>query len=113
MFEEFKQYLGPARPCLICNDDPEATKRTLWARDEYFKAVKCKKCGLVTVDPSLTPEGLNTYYENNIQRRFDDDKKINEQGGRTEGKECPDDAAATKIMCGDWEVMRLFSTPGR
>ncbi len=75
MYEDYKKYLGPARPCLICQDDHDATKRSFWAKEEYFSAVKCERCGMVTVDPGLTPEGLNAYYSNNIQRRFDDDKK--------------------------------------
>ena len=49
MFEEYKKFLGKPRPCLICNNDPEANKRTIWAEDEYFKAVKCDSCGLVTI----------------------------------------------------------------
>ncbi len=79
MYDEFKEYLGPARPCLICGDDPNASARTLWAEQEYFRAVKCEKCGLVTVDPGLTEEGLNVYYSNNIGRRFNDDKKMRDR----------------------------------
>ena len=79
MYEDYKKYLGAARPCLICMDDSEASERSLWAKEEYFKAVKCEKCGMVTVDPGLTPEGLNAYYSNNIQRRFDDDKKMKDR----------------------------------
>jgi SAM-dependent methyltransferase len=79
MYEEYKEYLGQARPCLICGDDHDATERNLWAKEEYFKAVKCDKCGLVTVDPGLTPEGLNVYYSNNIQRRFDDENKMKDR----------------------------------
>jgi len=76
MYEEYRRYLGDARPCLICGDDPDASTRTLWAAQEYFKSVKCEKCGLVTIDPGVSPEGLNVYYSNNIQRRFDDKKKM-------------------------------------
>ena len=76
MFEEYKKFLGKPRPCLICNNDPEANKRTIWAEDEYFKAVKCDSCGLVTIDPSLSEEGLTYFYSNYIQRRFDNDKKM-------------------------------------
>jgi 2-polyprenyl-3-methyl-5-hydroxy-6-metoxy-1,4-benzoquinol methylase len=79
MYEDFREYLGTARPCLICNDDPEATKRILWAEDEYFKAVKCQKCGIVTIDPGLTEEGLSIYYENNIKRRFDNEQKMKDR----------------------------------
>jgi len=79
MYEEFKKYLGPSRPCLICGDDHDAINRTVWASDEYFKAVQCEKCGLVAVEPGLTEEGLNAYYSNNIQRRFDDDKKMKDR----------------------------------
>lgn len=79
MYEDYKKYLGPSRPCLICQDDHDATRRILWAKEEYFNAVKCEKCGMVTVDPGLTQEGLNAYYSNNIQRRFEDEKKMKDR----------------------------------
>ena len=79
MYEDYREYLGTARPCLICKNDPEATKWSLWAEDEYFKAVKCQTCGIVTIDPGLTEEGLSVYYENNIKRRFDDEQKMKDR----------------------------------
>ena len=43
-YKNFKKYLGKIRKCLICNDDPKGIRRVLWAKDEYFRAIKCKKC---------------------------------------------------------------------
>lgn len=78
-YEEFKKYLGQPRPCLICNTDSEGKNRELWAEDNYFKALKCQSCGLVTIDPGLTEEGLQIYYQNNMGRRLDQTKKLNDR----------------------------------
>ena len=57
-YKNFKKYLGKIRKCLICNDDPKGIRRVLWAKDKYFKAIKCKKCQLITVDTGLNTFGL-------------------------------------------------------
>ena len=76
MFEKFKKFLGKPRPCLICNDDPQATERDIWATDEYFKAVKCQRCGLVTVEPGLSEEGLSEFYSKYMKMRTDNEEKM-------------------------------------
>jgi len=76
MFEKFKKYLGKPRPCLICNDDPEATQRATWATDEYFKAVKCQRCGMVTIEPGLSEEGLTVFYSQYMKMRTDNEEKM-------------------------------------
>ena len=76
MFEKFEKYLGKPRPCLICNDDPKATKRAIWATDEYFKAVKCNRCGLVTIEPGLSEEGLTVFLPQYMKMRTDNAEKM-------------------------------------
>lgn len=78
-YEKYKQFLGMVRPCLICGDDPSGAIRTTWAVDKYFKAIQCHKCSLITVDPGLTPEGLQIYYQNNMGRRLDQKKKMKDR----------------------------------
>ena len=75
-YEEYKKYLGDPRACLICDTDGEGTKREVWAVDKYFKALKCKECGLITIDSGLTEEGLQKYYQDNMGRRLDQKKKL-------------------------------------
>jgi len=78
-YEEYKKYLGNSRACLICNTDSQGTKREIWAEDRYFKALKCQECGLITIDPGLTEEGLQKYYQDNMGRRLDQKKKLEER----------------------------------
>jgi len=78
-YEEYKQYLGSPRACLICNTDSQGIKREIWAVDRYFKAIKCQECGLITVDPGLTEEGLQKYYQDNMGRRLDQKKKLEDR----------------------------------
>ena len=66
-YKEFKKYLGNPRPCLICNTDEEGINREIWAEDNYFRALKCHDCGLITIEPGMTEEGLKIYYQNNLQ----------------------------------------------
>ncbi len=75
-YEKYKKYLGKVRRCLICQSDPKGKKRHVWATDKYFKALECKKCGYISVEPSLTPEGLKIYYQNNMGRRIENVKKM-------------------------------------
>ena len=78
-YEEFKQFLGPIRPCLICGDDSSGENRTTWAMDKYFKAIECQRCHFITVEPGITPEGLEVYYQNNMRRRLDQKKKMEDR----------------------------------
>ena len=32
-YEEYEKFLGAVRPCLICENDIQGTKRELWATD--------------------------------------------------------------------------------
>ena len=75
-YRKYKKYLGQIRKCLICQTDSSGKTRNVWARDKYFKALECKKCGYISVEPSLTPEGLKIYYQNNMGRRIENIKKM-------------------------------------
>ena len=78
-YKNFKKYLGKVRKCLICNNDSDGTHRVIWAKDKYFKALKCKKCQLITVDPCITPFGLKKYYQENMSRRASNRKKMSDR----------------------------------
>ena len=76
MYEKFRRFLGPIRECAICGKASGATTREVWARDEYFVALKCQKCGLVQIDPGLTPEGLGVYYATYLKHRLEETQKF-------------------------------------
>jgi len=76
MFEQYKKYLGEPRACLVCQDDPDGTQRKIWATDEYFKALECACCGMVTIEPSLSEEGLVQFYSNYMKMRTDNEEKM-------------------------------------
>lgn len=74
-YEEFAAYLGAPRPCLICG----SSDKSEWAREGIFKAVKCSHCGLIWIDPFLNDEGVRLYYDNFIQHRLEDEKKMRQR----------------------------------
>ena len=76
MFEDFKKFLGSPRACVVCGADPDASTRELWAKDEYFVALRCQNCDMIAIEPGLSEEGLNHFYSNYIQRRFDNEDKM-------------------------------------
>jgi SAM-dependent methyltransferase len=75
MYEEFRRYLGPKRDCAVCGSASDDASREVWARDEYFTALRCGRCGLVQVDPGLSPEGLDVYYSTYLAHRLDEREK--------------------------------------
>ena len=40
---------------------------------------KVAKSGLITIDPGLTEEGLQKYYQDNMGRRLDQKKKLEDR----------------------------------
>jgi len=71
-YVEYKKYLDKRRNCIICE---KKTSYKIWAKDSYFKAIKCKSCGMVSIEPPLSEVGLNLYYQNNFHRREDAELK--------------------------------------
>lgn len=71
----YEKYLGELRPCIICNGE----NFELYAKLDYSEAKKCKNCGMISVNPHLTEEGLSLYYENYFLDRLDTEKILFEQ----------------------------------
>ena len=64
--------------CIICGKD----NTKLWSRRNSFNIVQCRECGLIYVNPRLTPEALiEMYNENKISPKgyyvenIDEDRK--------------------------------------
>lgn len=78
-FEKYKKYHGFKRLCLICGEKSKKEHKEHWATDEYFDAIKCKKCNMVFIDPSLNQDGLNAYYNDYIGNRFKQKQKFEDR----------------------------------
>ena len=67
---DYHQHVGEVRPCIVCGNDPRGVTRSVWATDGSFTALECGMCGMVSIEPPLTQEGLNLYYDNYIGDRI-------------------------------------------
>lgn len=73
--EQYARYLTVYRNCILCDSDDCG----IWARYGSYRAVKCKRCGLIWINPSLSEEGLNRYYQDYIGMRFKDKVKTRQR----------------------------------
>ena len=71
-YQKYKSYAIIERNCIVCS---KKTQSTIWAVDKFFKAIRCKFCDTVYLNPVLTNEGLNKYYSTNSIRRSKDKAK--------------------------------------
>ena len=62
-----KKYLGELKPCIICNSENLES----WAKLDYLEAKKCRECGMISVNPHLTNEGLSKLYEGYFLSRLE------------------------------------------
>jgi SAM-dependent methyltransferase len=79
MYDDLKKYKGKVRPCILCGEKSKSEDRIVWATDDSFEGLLCKICGLVQVEPCLTPEGLNFYYSTYLKHRIEDKKKFQQR----------------------------------
>ncbi len=75
-YKTIKKYLGKIRKCGVCGNNSNKRKKSIWAKDKYFKAIQCEKCNFISIDPCITEEGLNFYYQSNMDRRLVVKKKM-------------------------------------
>ncbi|MEM2983863.1 MAG: class I SAM-dependent methyltransferase [Candidatus Jordarchaeaceae archaeon] len=73
--EAYVKFLTEYRECLICNTSDYET----WATYGSYRAVKCKGCGLVWINPHLSEEGMRRYYENYIGMRMKEEVKMKQR----------------------------------
>ena len=71
----YKENLIKRKDCPICNSKK---RKITWAKvNSFFKAVKCTKCEFIYIDNILSKKGLNAYYNNYIDFRIKNKKKLN------------------------------------
>jgi 2-polyprenyl-3-methyl-5-hydroxy-6-metoxy-1,4-benzoquinol methylase len=66
--DSMMKYLGPLKSCIIC----DGKKFETWAKFDYLEAKRCKKCGMISVNPHLTKEGLELYYDGYYEERLNE-----------------------------------------
>lgn len=65
LWEKLRVHLDAVHPCLVCGGDQLDT----WAQEGYLEAKKCRACGMISVNPHFTDEGLNLFYDGYFQYR--------------------------------------------
>ncbi len=51
-------YLDSPRPCIVCNGNDFEP----WASQGFLTAKRCRSCGMISVNPHLTEQGLELFY---------------------------------------------------
>ena len=60
-----EQYLEEKHPCIVCGSEDFVH----WASEDYLHALRCGKCGMTSINPHFSEEGLNVFYSNYYQNR--------------------------------------------
>ena len=68
LWEKLRVYLDKPHPCLVCDHD----QFDLWAKEGYLEALKCRACGMISVNPHFTDAGLDLFYRDYFQYRQED-----------------------------------------
>jgi 2-polyprenyl-3-methyl-5-hydroxy-6-metoxy-1,4-benzoquinol methylase len=68
--QELEKYIGQRQPCIVCKEE----KFTKFAEEGYFQALKCDECGMISVNPHYTEEGLDKFYSSYYENRSIDNE---------------------------------------
>jgi len=68
IWNELEKFISDQYSCIVCSSD----SFSLWAKQNYLEAKKCKKCGMISVNPHLSKEGLDFFYKNYLKNRLED-----------------------------------------
>ncbi len=70
IWEDLKPFLNKTLvPCIVCGGNDFTT----WAKERYLEAKKCKNCGMISINPHFTDEGLDFFYQNYFENRQKND----------------------------------------
>lgn len=67
IWEKLKPYLENEHPCIVCS----GCQFSIWAQENYLKAMKCDKCGMISINPHFSEEGLNIFYNDYLSNRIE------------------------------------------
>ena len=65
IWDQLLPYLEEEKPCIIC----KSQTFEVWAKIYYLEAKKCKSCGMISVNPHFSDEGLKLLYNNYFKER--------------------------------------------
>jgi 2-polyprenyl-3-methyl-5-hydroxy-6-metoxy-1,4-benzoquinol methylase len=68
IIEGLEQYLEKKHPCIVCGSDSFGE----FAKQDYLNAMKCNDCGMISVNPHFTEEGLDKFYNEYYGNRAKD-----------------------------------------
>ena len=51
---------------------------SVWAQENYLRALRCDNCGMISVNPHFNDEGLNIFYDNYFRYR-QENRLLNQQ----------------------------------
>ena len=68
LWEKLHPYLEEEHPCIVCGN----RQFEFWARQNYLEAKRCVECGMISVNPHYSEEGLNTLYSEYFAHRQED-----------------------------------------
>jgi SAM-dependent methyltransferase len=63
-----RPFLEKEHPCTICG----GKKLSVWAAKGYLEAKRCVDCGMISVNPHLSEEGIKEFYSSYFKFRQDD-----------------------------------------
>ncbi|MFH1506862.1 MAG: class I SAM-dependent methyltransferase [Candidatus Omnitrophota bacterium] len=75
IYNDLKKYIGKKRKCIVCGSG----NFSLWAGTYYLRALKCRNCGMVSVNPHINQAGLNLFYSTYLGNRFKDKRLFNDR----------------------------------
>ena len=109
VIKELQKHLGEKQPCVVCKE----VKFTKYAEEDYFQALKCDKCGMISVNPHYTEEGLDkfysSYYKNrSIDNELSDQRKIMYVEDRDWIHNFIDGGKVLDIGCSDGSFLNFF-----
>ena len=75
LWDDLKPYLEEEiNPCIVCGD----SEFSVWAQENYLRALRCDNCGMISVNPHFNDEGLNIFYDNYFRYR-QENRLLNQQ----------------------------------
>lgn len=65
---DIKDYMDSKKPCVICGK----SEFELWAKLDYYEALQCNNCKMISINPPPTEEGLSKFYSGYLSFRLND-----------------------------------------
>ena len=67
---DIKDYMDLKKPCVICGK----SEFEIWAKLDFYEALQCKRCKMISINPPPTEEGLTKFYSGYLKFRLNNKK---------------------------------------